>query len=540
MSSNKHAAQFDPIAARRVAAQIKKQARVNLPKMKYWNYDACEHHDSPTPSCEYRECGGDFFDHQTVTISWLYFNSKGLVASVPGSGKTNVALGLTCLLKERGELPGRAIFIVQTPVTLQWLAEAQRFTKLKAAAIYSGMDREKRIEVYSSDWDILIVGFHMLNNDVGLLQNFNPSLVVTDDVDPLLNAENATHKSIVEIASKAKRVCVMNASSVQVRLQQIHAAMVPIGGKQIWGSEDAFINRYIVREKFSGPTITTKSGKKVNSVEFKEVGYKNWEEFKSRLDPWVIRYGYEDLTDIKMPQVMPPEEVYLDMPTRQRKKYEELRKGVLRVVKEEGESVKQTNALTMIMYGQMICAGLPALGEEDGPGASVKLDWIMNKLTDAWSDQKIVVYIKNPGLIKAFQQRLDNAGIGYGTVWGLESDPKARAEDQKRFWSDPNCRVFIGTSAMERGLNLHCSNIVVCVDMLLNPSRMEQIVGRARRAGSAHEKIFTFYLFCANTQEDHYLEVLRKRAAMISQVWDSDAELFEALSPLELLSMFKP
>jgi hypothetical protein len=316
--------------------------------------------------------------------------------------------------------------------------------------------------------------------------------------------------------------------------------MAPIGSKQIWGSQDAFEQRYIIREKFSGPKVKTKKGKVINTVEFREVGYKNWTDFKKRLDPWYIRFGFEDLTDIRMPQVMPPENVFLEMSPRQRKKYEELRKGVLRVVKEQGESIKHTNALTMIMYGQMVCAGLPALGEADGPGASVKLDWVMNQLLNAWSDQKIVVYIKNPGLIKAFQARLDSAGIGYGTVWGLESDPVARAADQKRFWEDPNCRVFIGTSAMERGLNLHCSNIVVCLDMLLNPSRMEQIVGRARRAGSPHEKIFTFNLFCTDSQEMHYLSVLQKRAAMINQVWDSESELFEPLSPLELLEMFKP
>jgi hypothetical protein len=532
--------QPDPLAARRVAAQIKKRNRVPLPTLKYWNYGPCEHHEEATPSCEYRACGGDFFDHQTVTISWLYFNQKGLVASVPGSGKTNVALGLTCLLKERGELPGRAIFIVQTPVTLQWLGELRRLTSLKAEAIYSGMSRDKRVEIYSGSWDVLIIGFHMLIKDVDLLEKFTPSLVITDDVDPLLNAENATHKAIVAVADRAKRVAVMNASSIQVRLSQIHAAMAPIGSKQIWGSQDAFEQRYIIREKFSGPKVKTKKGKVINTVEFREVGYKNWTDFKKRLDPWYIRFGYEDLTDIRMPQVMPPENVFLEMSPRQRKKYEELRKGVLRVVKEQGESIKHTNALTMIMYGQMVCAGLPALGEADGPGASVKLDWVMNQLLNAWSDQKIVVYIKNPGLIKAFQARLDSAGIGYGTVWGLESDPVARAADQKRFWEDPNCRVFIGTSAMERGLNLHCSNIVVCLDMLLNPSRMEQIVGRARRAGSPHEKIFTFNLFCTDSQEMHYLSVLQKRAAMINQVWDSESELFEPLSPLELLEMFKP
>ena len=524
--------------ARRAAKLVKKEPRIALPHLKYWNYDACEHHKEPTPSCEYRLCGGDFFDHQTVTISWLYYNRVGIVASVPGSGKTNVALGLAALLKERGELASRAIFVVQTPVTLQWLAEAERFTpKLKVKATYTGMTKDQRLAAYAEPWDILIIGFHMLMQDIDTLaENFTPSLVVTDDVDPLLAHENTTHKAIVRLTEHAKRVVVMNASTIQVRLQQIHAAMVPFGGKQIWGSLDKFEGTYIRYEKVSEKT--NKPG--IYAVRLKEVGFRNWEQFKKTLEPWFIRYDYEDLSDVRMPMIMPPEYVWLDLHKAQRDKYEEVRQGVLRIVREHGEEIKHTNALTMINYGQMICAGLPAFNEADGPQASVKLDWVMHKLADEWADRKIVVYIRNPGLIRAFQARLDNAGIGYGTIWGVESDPVIRAEQQKRFWNDSNCRVFIGTSAMERGLNLHIANIVVCVDMLLNPSRMEQIVGRTRRAGSPHERIFPFYLMAANTQEEKYLDVLQRRAALISQVWDSSVELFEQLSPLELLSMFQP
>ena len=527
----------DVLTARRIASRTKRLPRVNLPRLEGWNYGPCKHHDDARPDCEFRECGGDFFDHQTVTISWLYFNRKGLVASVPGSGKTNVALGLTCLLKQRGELAHRAIYIVQTPVTLQWLAEAKRFAPgLNVKAVYSGMKKADRIDTYASPWDVLIVGYHMLLKDVDLLDHYSPSLVVTDDVDPLLDRNNATHKAIVRITDRASRVVVMNASSLQVRLRQIYAAMVPLGAREIWGSESAFEDRYVRWEKFTIPT----SDPLKKQIVSRRTGYKNWQEFKAKLEPWVIRYDYGDLTDIRMPDIMPPENVWLDLHPRQRVKYEELRQGVLRVMQEKGEKIKLTNALTMVTYGQMVCAGLTAFGEEDGPGASVKMDWIMHQLTDVWREEKIVVYIKNPGVIKALQSRLDRAGIGHATVWGLESNPQARAAEQKRFWDDPNCRVFMGTSAMERGLNLHAANIVVCLDMLLNPSRMDQIVGRTRRAGSPHDRIFVFNLFCVNTQETKYLDILRERAALIDQVWDSDNQLFESLSPLELLSMFKP
>jgi superfamily II DNA/RNA helicase len=531
---------LDPDAARKAAAaKVKQLKRVNLPPLKYWNYGACRAHQDvgPQVDCEHQKCGGDFFDHQTVTIAWAYMAKKAMIASVPGAGKTNMTLGLAAMLKERGELTQRCVIIVQTPAVLQWLSEAQRFVpQLHTEAVYSGLTRPQRVARYVSNWDILIVGYHMLMRDVKMLEKLDIGMVVTDDVDPLLDHENLTHKVIVKLAEKADRVLVMNASNLQTRLQQIHAAMVPMDGRQIWGPLGSFERRYIRQESI---TEYTASGRRSQRV--KTTGFKNMTEFKQLLQPHVIRHGYDDLTDVRMPDIMPPENVWLELHPRQREKYDELRQGVLRVETEQGEKVKHATALTMVGYGQQICAGLPALGEPDGEGASVKLDWLMDRLDGgAWADTKVVTFIKNTGLVEAFQHRLDAVGIGHSTVWGRESNPMVRREAQQRFWSDPNCRVFMGTSAIERSLNLQAANVVVNVDTHLNPERMRQILGRVRRSGSRHSHVFTFNLFCLDTQEGKYLDVLKRRAAVIDHVWDEEGQMYEKLSPHQLLELIRP
>lgn len=528
---------LDPhLALQRRAAEVKGFRRVALPRLEYWNYSGCAAHPEPQVDCIYRACGGDFFDHQTVSITWLYMNRMGMVASVPGAGKTNVALGLCALLKERGELTGRAIIVCQTPAVMQWWREAARFTpRLQVAPIYSGLTKKQRIERYMGNWDILVIGYHLLMQDITMLEEMRPAVVFTDDVDPLLDHTNRTHRAVVRLCAYADRVVVMNASNIQVRLQQLHAAMVPMGGRQILGSLASFERRHM---RFENTVIYGKRGKRINKRDF--VGIKNMDELRAKIKPWIIRYRYEDLDDVKMPTLMPPEDVWLDLHPLQRDRYEELRKGVLKVITEEGVKVKHAKALTMFGYGQQICAGLPALGEADGPQASVKLDWLMNKVTGEWDDRKIVVFIKNKGLVEALQHRLDAAGIGYGTVWGRERDPVVREAERDRFWKDPNCRVFMGTSAIERSLNLHVANIVVNVDVVLNPERMKQILGRVRRAGSAHDHVFVFTLLCVDTQEEGYLDVLRRREAVNAAVWGEQQEMFAKLSPIELLTLIRP
>lgn len=529
---------------RALARQVKKAKTATLPHLKHWKYTPCEAHadlEAPLVDCEFRACGGDFFEHQKVALAWLYLNGNGMVASVPGSGKTGVTLGLCSLLKERGEMT-RAVIVVQTPAVQQWLSEAHRFAPgLRTVASHSNLKKSERTALYSEDWDVMIVGYHLLQRDSDEIMATKPSLVVTDDVDPLLSHRNQTHKNIARLAAPAERVVVMNASNLQRHLNQIHAAMVPMGGLAIWGSLTAFERQYLRVVK----TPIYVGGKRRYVPQ--TVGYQNLNHLKETLSPWVIRHGYEDLTDIRMPEIMPPQNVWLELYPEQRRMYEELREGVLRIITESGEKVKnlpeQAKALSMLSYGAQICAGIPALTDgEDGPKRSIKLDWLMERVKPGgvWEDRKVVVFMKNIGMIRAARARLDMVGVGHATIWGPEPDAQVRAAEIKRFWEDPECRVFMGTAAMERSLNLHVANIVVCLDTHLNPERMRQILGRVRRAGSRHDKVFVFNLFALDTQEAKYLKVLRQRAALVDAVWDEENAMYEKLSTKDLLDLIRP
>lgn len=518
------------------AEAVKRASDITLPPLKFWNYDPCAAHDTPRVDCEYRACGGELFAHQRVGVMWLYLRKSGLLADLPGVGKTNQALALAALLKERGELTNRMLIVCQTPAVLQWLAEAQRWVpKLRADAAHTGLTRGKRIAKYVQDWDLMVIGYHMLLKDWRMLERFEVGCLVIDDVDPLLNHDTKTHQTLVSLASNAERCIVMNATSIQTKLEQVHAALLPAGGYDVFGSLSQFERRY-VRKEFSREM--TRSGR----VYTREiiVGYKNGADLREKLGPLYLRRKYEDLTDIRMPTLMPPEHVWLEMHPEQKKRYAELQKGVLRLKTEEGEKVKHAVALAKVTHGQQICAGLPALGEKDGPQASVKLDWLLHQIQGPWADRKVVCFIKNLGLVDAAEKRLHKVGVGTAKIWGRDANAKRRQAEIAKFWRDPKCRVLLGTSAIERSLNLQNANILVNVDTILNPARMAQLAGRVRRAGSRHQHIWVFNLFCRDSQEERYLDVLQRRQAMADYTWGEQSELYDALSPLELLSLITP
>lgn len=542
------------------AEKLRTASDFKLPELEYWNTDPCPHHDEPTPSCEYRQCGGNLWSHQRVGVGWLYLRKNGLLADGTGFGKTNQVYGLLALLKQRGELTGRCLVVCQTPAVAQWVKEGHRWVpRMHVEGVLSGWNKQQRMGHYMQNWDVLISGYHVFNTDFKIHESMQPDVLVIDDVDPLLNHDNVTARNLNHLARTSSRVIVINATAIQVRLQQIHAATTPIGGMDVFGTLNEFERRYVRTEPVT--IWNEKTGKKRTS--HKTVGYKNLDELKNLLTPMVLRRTEDQLTDINMPKVMPPNDIWLELHPEQRAKYQELQKGVLKLIAENGkEKITKVSALSSFAYGQQICSGLPALRitrkektydadgnatereilegyEPDGAGRSVKLDWIENQLASEWATDKIVVFIKNIGLFEAFQRRLEKKRIGSALIRGGAeySNNEYRDAQITKFWEDKDCRVLIGTSALERSLNLQVANKIVFVDQHLNPARMAQLVGRIKRAGSAHSHVFVYNLLTTDTQEERYMDILATRQALADFVWGESNELFDQLDPVALLEL---
>ena len=333
----------------------------------------------------------------------------------------------------------------------------------------------------------------------------------------------------------ADRYVIMTGTPLQKRLPELHAILDGIGGAEpdVLGPLDSFYKRHV---RYATVISYDKHGQEQENKQV--VGYRNLDSVKRKIAPFVLRRTAADLTDVTLPTII-TDDVMLDLYPKQRAKYTELRQGVLRILKEEGTVVKHTTALSKIHYGAAICAGLAALGEEDSNRSSVKLDWVIDKVTDGGDlgDEKVVIFANLKNSVKALQNRLEATNTGFTTVWGEDPNPKNRAAAQEKFWSDPNCRILIGTRAIEQSLNLQVSRHLINIDMIMNPARMEQLAGRIRRDGSAYQHVFVHNLLTINTQEERYLPHLEREAALSSHIWDESSELFSALDSQSLLRL---
>jgi len=465
----------------------------------------------------------------------MYLKKRGLLADTMGTGKTMHAAGLLAMLHQTGEIHdvGRALIIPRAPALGQWQHELLRVLPNLNLATTSNMKPAERMELYAEPWSTLLISPQTFNNDQEILRhNFDFSLVLTDDIDAMRNRHTDTAVNIKRLARESDRFFLMTGTPLQKRLAELWSSLEEVGGREAFGSEESFLKRHqtttTVREYDERTGLQTR----IRSVP----AYRNMNEVREKIAPMVLRRKVEDLADVNLPEVN-VSDVMLELYPAQRNKYEELRRGLLRIMKETGEETKFITAMTSINYGAQICGGLATLGEPDGPNTSVKMDWIMDALTGDLEDEKVVLFANYKNSVRALQDRFRGAGVGFETVWGEENSPTKRKDAQDRFWDDPKCKVLIGTQAIEQSLNLQVARHLINMDMIMNPSRMAQLAGRIRRDGSAFKHVFVHNLLTVNTQEERYLPLLEREAALSSFVWDENNELFAQLSPLVLMQL---
>lgn len=466
----------------------------------------------------------------------LYLTDNFIVTR--NSGKTTSAGGLLAMLKQTGELGitrdsvGRAIIVPRSPALHQWYDELLRMIPGLNVAIAEG-SQKKRKNLYQQPWEVLLIGPDMLRNDYELLKKFPLSLVLTDDIDQLRNPETLTSYTLDKLGNSSDRYVIMTGTPLQKRLPELHAILDGIGGLALLGPLTAFVKSHV---RYA--TVNTEDAQGNVTSKQQIVGYRNLDTVKRRIAPLVLRRTAADLVDVTLPTII-TDDVMLELYPKQKAKYKELQKGVIQILKEEGTQTKHVAAIAKLHYGSAICAGLTALGEEDGPRTSVKLDWVIDKVSEGGDlgDEKVVIFANLKLTVRALQKRLAAEGIKFVTVWGEETNKMVRRAAQEQFWEDPECRVLIGTRAIEQSLNLQVSRHLINIDMILNPARMEQLAGRIRRDGSAYQHVFVHNLLTVGTQEERYLPLLEREAALSSHIWDENSELFQALDAQALLRL---
>jgi SNF2 family DNA or RNA helicase len=515
----------------------------DFPVLGCWNYLPCRKHQEIDPLCKH--CGVILRRHQRVGAAWLYSAGKGLLADSVGLGKTAQVAAVLAWGRDTGELGAhaRTVIICKPAAMGQWRDELRRMIPQLYVITTADLTPTERTRMYlSRNWECLLITPQTLApsrgeqrsraGDILQVEQFPLGLVVYDDTDGMRTLTNRQANAVCRLSACAPRVIGVHGTSLQKKLKELYSFLMPIGAQMVFGTERQFTHRYVSQSKtfYQG---TDRTGRQVLKYRISDTGLQHEEELRSLLAPMVLRRRASDVDDISMPAIVPGV-IWLDPTPAQWRSYEELRQHILLKLNTEGDTISRMEARALWIQGWQICSGLATHGHD----SSVKLDWVMDAATGDLSDEKIVVFVNFKPNVQALSDRMNAAGIGNVIMWGDESSHRVRDARLAAFRDDPACRVLIGTTTIEASLNLQVARHLIAVDTISNPGRMAQLVGRVARAGSVYQTVYFHQLLLRGiAQEENIPAQLHSEQDLADTVWNEQGDLFQAVSPQDLLRM---
>lgn len=524
---------------------------VRFPRLAYFNSSPCRAHpEGIEPGC--RRCGIELRRHQRVGTAWLYYAQRGLLADSVGLGKTAQVAAVLAIAKENGEigLDGRVVVVCRAAAVAQWANELRRLLP-RLLVIAADGTPDERLRAYLGFWEVCVISERTLApagrpgqrgyrpGDVERLADFPLAAVVYDDIDAMRNDGTRTAYAVKRLANRAGRVYGVHGTPLQKKLVELYNFLEPVGGREAFGTRNAFRQRYVSRSRrilYVRDKRDPTGRRKRRIIFWLDTGVKEnaLPEFRRLVAPMILRRTVDDLDDVTLPEVQ-PNEVWLDLLPEQQARMTELKTGTLRRLREHGTEITQVEAGVAFTRARQINSGLAAL--DDGNDVSVKLDWTTDRLTGDLAADKVVVFVYFKPNIAALSERLDREGVGHVILWSSETDKRERAARIARFWNDPGCRVLVGSPTIEASLNLQVAGHMIAVDQIWNPQRMNQLLGRCRRQGSAHRMVVFHQLLVRGTLDEDFIETMEREQGLADGVWGDTGEIYSHVSPRRLMQM---
>lgn len=491
--------------------------------------------------------------HLYVTDGWTVTHNTIQVA------------GLLALMRGNGELGygKRALLVVRASTIGQWHDQLLRMIPDLQVTCVTG-DARKRRKALAGEWEVALCGPEMIvskaSNAVEQLVEFDFHLVVCDDVNALANL-NKTSRTIRRLTDPARRVVVATATPLDSRLGQLYDTGRILGWQSVLGSPEEFQHRYVNMEqvwytprlkpvrcryckgfltadhnqkmwvdkdKAAGPCPAKpggphfplsrlQPGPRFTWVE-KGVNPDNLAEFRARIAPLAIRRVAAECDDVTMPEVV-VSHTAVELGPAQKKRYEELRKGIITRLSETGRPVSKQESSGVFLRARQITSGLANL-DAARSGESAKLDKLVDQLTGDIAGEPHVVYCYFRPTLADLAERLQKAGVQNVRIWGEQHEADQR--NALRMFNSGAANVMLITDAGGMGLNLQRARRMTIVDPPLTGGRLAQIVGRVRRDGSVHSTCYVQVMVSDTPVDKAVVATLGDELEMFSAVMNAD------------------
>jgi superfamily II DNA or RNA helicase len=449
------------------------------------------------------------YSYQEEGAMHLAFGRRAMLADDMGLGKTVQAIAAAALLRQLRDI--RCVLVI-SPASLkhQWAREVGRFTDLETQVIEGIPDRRR--ELYAKPAFFNMINYELVLRDEKLIQRMQPDVVILDEAQRIKNWRTKTSTAVKRL--KSPYAFVLTGTPLENRLDELYSIFQFLDPRVLGPLWD-FNGRYFELEP---------RGK--NS--YKVLGYKNLDELRGRIAPYVVRRVRDEvLHDL-------PERVdnnfFVEMTNEQWNAYDEYASTVARLIstaRRRPLSPKERNILLgALIKMRIICNALALhikdLDEKDRERTAPKLRELRDILVDevAENGHKALVFSQWTGMLELTEPIIKKIGLGYEKLTGDVPTHK-RGDLIERFFQDKECRVFLSSDAGGTGLNLQAASLVINLDLPWNPAVLEQRIARAHRHGQPRG-VQVVNLIAQNTIEERMLDTLAAKREVFQGVFGGE------------------
>jgi len=450
------------------------------------------------------------YGYQEDGVLHLTFGRRVLLADDMGLGKTIQAIAAAALLKQLRDIQH---ILVVCPASLkhQWAREIRRFTSLSVQVI-EGNPIQRR-QLYRDLQFFNVINYELVRFDEEEITRREFDLVILDEAQRIKNWRTKTADKVKRLRSPY--AFVLTGTPLENRLDELYSILQFID-PTILGPLWRFNQRYYETERRP-------------SGSYKVLGYKNLDELRHRIAPYLLRRVREEVL-LDLPERI-DSNFFVEMTAPQWKAYEEYEQRVARLMA-QARRRPLTPEQHQILLGclvkmRLICNALalhdPEIKPQDCEKTAPKLRELREILDEevASNGHKAILFSQWTRMLDLTEPALEKLNLGWVKLTG-DVPTKKRGALIERFFEDPTCKVFLSTDAGGVGLNLQAASMVVNLDLPWNPAVLSQRIARAHRHGQLHT-VNVINLIAKGTIEERMLDTLAAKRAVFDAALNEDS-----------------
>jgi hypothetical protein len=354
-----------------------------------------------------------------------------------------------------------------------------------------------------------IANYELVLRDADEMQRMQPDVIILDEAQRIKNWRTKTADAVKRLRSRY--AFVLTGTPLENRLDELYSVFQFLD-PTILGPLWRFNQQYFQLEM--RPTGS-----------FKVLGYKNLDQLRGRIGPYVMRRTRDQVLD-DLPD-RTDNNYFVEMTREQWNAYEEYQSLLAKLIatsKRRALSPKERDLILMsLIKMRLICNALalhdPEAAAKDPERTAPKLRELRAILEDevAHNGHKAIVFSQWTKMLDLTEPGLDRLKLGYVKLTGAVPTAR-RGALIERFFEDPGCRVFLSSDAGGVGLNLQAASLVINLDLPWNPAVLEQRIARAHRHGQPRP-VQVVNLIAQGTIEERILDTLAAKQHVFASIF---------------------